>query len=362
MASKPSLRYGSTGPSVVELQSLLNSAPDGLGPPLGLDGVFGPKTFARVKEFQAQGTPKLTADGIVGPLTWGKLLAEGRREDDLAAVASGIRARGQGLVGVPTVSRFALAADQKKAKPNPKIVVVTEQSAPWRAWAKQFQAWPFAGLVEIVSGVSLDAAAAKLEEAARMAGPGGAILLSVGHGGSGSAGFGPTDEGFFDLAPSGFRVAGNNAVLTGGAGKVNQVSVFYDKVPSFGGTVKAKSRKQEDEERAKSNNPKISGPAKTRLAHFNRYLQVGKTIRANGVGAIILLTCKVGRASDFLTRARKQLGAPIGAYKRQVAGQQVVSGRARMFLVGDGPGSGTNIEMGEFWIPMPPLQEWTAIP
>lgn len=126
--------------------------------------------------------------------------------------------------------------------------------------------------------------------------------------------------------------------------------MFYDKVPSCGGTVKAKSRKQEDEDRVKNSNPNISEPATIPLADFARYTQVGKTIKANGVGAIILLTCKVGRANDFLKRARSQLGAPIGAYERKVTGQQVASGQSRMFLLGDNPGEGTNIEMGGFWI------------
>ena len=255
-----------------------------------------------------------------------------------------------------------------------KWVVVTEVNQPWFAWAgrKQFLLWPFAAQVAIPNGVSLDAAASKLEQAAQLAGAGGVILLSVGHGGLASTGDGRTDEGFFDLAPSGFRVAGANAVLTGqtGSGKAAQVSVFYDRVPVFGGGIKGKSPKQEDEDRANSSNPSVSGPAKTRLAHWERYLKVGKAFQANGVGAIILLTCKVGQATDFLKRARSQLGVPIGAYKKRVMGGVVdyfqgpvrVASRTRIFLEGDGDGRGTNIEMGEFWIPMPPLSQWSVIP
>lgn len=255
-----------------------------------------------------------------------------------------------------------------------KWVVVTEQNQPWAAWAgkKQFLLWPFAAQVTIPNGSSLDAAATKLEQAAKIAGQGGAIILSVGHGGLASTGDGRTDEGFFDLAPSGFRVAGNNAVLTGqtGEGKKAQVSSFYDFVPTFGGGIKAKSRKQEDEDRAKSSNPNVSGPAKTRLAHWERYLEIGKAFESNGVGALILLTCKVGQATDFLKRTRAQLRVPIAAYKRRVmgvtvehsVGSKVVAKRTRIFLEGDADGKGTNIEMGEFWIPMPPTSNWTIIP
>jgi peptidoglycan hydrolase-like protein with peptidoglycan-binding domain len=58
------LRRGSTGPNVVYLQKALNS---GLKP----DGIFGPITEARVRQFQrANG---LSVDGVVGPITWGAL-------------------------------------------------------------------------------------------------------------------------------------------------------------------------------------------------------------------------------------------------------------------------------------------------
>jgi peptidoglycan hydrolase-like protein with peptidoglycan-binding domain len=72
MASRKTLRYGSRGPDVVELQTRLNlSQPTALAP-LVPDGVFGAKTLARVKEFQRNNG--LGVDGIVGPQTWGKLL------------------------------------------------------------------------------------------------------------------------------------------------------------------------------------------------------------------------------------------------------------------------------------------------
>jgi peptidoglycan hydrolase-like protein with peptidoglycan-binding domain len=65
------LSIGSTGPDVTRLQGLLNSRPPSALPRLNVDGIFGPKTLARVKEFQRN--HGLQADGIVGPKTWGKL-------------------------------------------------------------------------------------------------------------------------------------------------------------------------------------------------------------------------------------------------------------------------------------------------
>lgn len=61
----PILRNGSRGDPVRELQNLLGG--------LTVDGIFGPRTEAAVREFQR--LAGLVADGIVGPITWGKLLS-----------------------------------------------------------------------------------------------------------------------------------------------------------------------------------------------------------------------------------------------------------------------------------------------
>ncbi|MBI4527840.1 MAG: peptidoglycan-binding protein [Deltaproteobacteria bacterium] len=61
------LVQGSTGQEVKNLQTALNyHLPNSL-PPLVVDGVFGPKTRARVVQFQT--TFRLKPDGIVGPVT-----------------------------------------------------------------------------------------------------------------------------------------------------------------------------------------------------------------------------------------------------------------------------------------------------
>jgi len=68
------LSLGATGADVVDLQSRLNSSPPTQLTLLKVDGIFGPKTRARVVEFQA--THGLVADGIVGPKTWAALQAQ----------------------------------------------------------------------------------------------------------------------------------------------------------------------------------------------------------------------------------------------------------------------------------------------
>ena len=69
VVGRPTVSYGSRGDAVRKLQELLNA----LGYDCGsVDGIFGSKTYAAVLAFQkANG---LAADGIVGSLTWGKLV------------------------------------------------------------------------------------------------------------------------------------------------------------------------------------------------------------------------------------------------------------------------------------------------
>jgi murein L,D-transpeptidase YcbB/YkuD len=70
-------RSGSCGDSVALIQSYLNGlrATHGFNwPALQVDGIFGPSTRNAVTAFQLQ--YGLTADGIVGPITWDRLIDE----------------------------------------------------------------------------------------------------------------------------------------------------------------------------------------------------------------------------------------------------------------------------------------------
>jgi Putative peptidoglycan binding domain len=68
MLALPLVKQGETGAPVRTVQGLLMAR----GYSVTLDGVFGPATDATVKRFQ--GNSHLSADGIVGPLTWRALM------------------------------------------------------------------------------------------------------------------------------------------------------------------------------------------------------------------------------------------------------------------------------------------------
>ena len=68
------VRQGSRGDAVRQLQEILG---------ITADGIFGPITKAAVKDYQTANG--LKPDGIVGPLTWGKLLGEEEQTTVLAS-------------------------------------------------------------------------------------------------------------------------------------------------------------------------------------------------------------------------------------------------------------------------------------
>ena len=76
------------GTNVRKIQFLLRHR----GQKLGVDGIFGPETDDRVRQFQK--SSQLSVDGIVGTGTWGKLIVQIKRPskgDAVRAVQSQFR-------------------------------------------------------------------------------------------------------------------------------------------------------------------------------------------------------------------------------------------------------------------------------
>ena len=93
------VRQGCKGADVRAIQDVLNFHIRRLAP-LAVDGDFGPRTHARVVEFQKAN--QLTADGIVGPRTMAKLLEEEQLPITLALVPQqGVPQQGPTLGGAP---------------------------------------------------------------------------------------------------------------------------------------------------------------------------------------------------------------------------------------------------------------------
>jgi peptidoglycan hydrolase-like protein with peptidoglycan-binding domain len=84
MTTPPTISEGATGPNVRWAQYLLvrRTLSDNQ-----IDGIFGAVTMTAVEQFQAQ--VNITVDGIVGPVTWGKLGGDGPQPPTLSEGSQG---------------------------------------------------------------------------------------------------------------------------------------------------------------------------------------------------------------------------------------------------------------------------------
>lgn len=111
---RPTLRKGSSGTAVVELQRRLNSR----GEQLATDGKFGALTEAAVKRFQSANG--LKADGIVGPQTWTVLLTATVPLPTPASIPIPV---GSGP-GVPTVPTAAIPPTVRKGSSGTTVLAL----------------------------------------------------------------------------------------------------------------------------------------------------------------------------------------------------------------------------------------------
>jgi peptidoglycan hydrolase-like protein with peptidoglycan-binding domain len=296
---------------------------------------FGPSTARAVKSYKTKRkivnlAYQTAPDDIVGKMTIQRL------DEEMAAFER-------------QKTHFLLAVGITVAPP-PALVVVTELGNPWFKWATQFSATDptTRKKVGMAAGATPQAAAATIATAIGQAN-GGIVLLSVGHGGGGGTLL--ANEGFFDLAAGGtFRIGGGNSVLPGdlnpGKGKIAQTQVFYDlRIPNPALKGGFQPSRKDDDEASQSANAKI------RLANWAEYQKVATAFQGGHLQAVILLTCKVGQSTDFLKRVAQQWKTPVLAYKKRVVGQEV-NGKARIFLEGEAPGTGSNTAFGEVMFPL----------
>jgi hypothetical protein len=103
MANKPTLKKGAKGPAVKVAQTTLNDRGYDVGDP---DGVFGPRTEKAVKAYQNDGMNETiypsAVDGILGPKTWARL--DGASASGGATIAEGpvLGSGGATVVEAPT--------------------------------------------------------------------------------------------------------------------------------------------------------------------------------------------------------------------------------------------------------------------
>ena len=147
------IRVGTTGRAVRRLQRALRRTPD---LSIAVDGTFSPQLEAAVKAFQKGAG--LTADGIVGPLTWAAL-PDGRPMPLLKEGASGDVVRELQRVLTNGASEWGTSPQGVDGQFGPRT----------KASVTAFQSWGGVAADGIVGdqtwSVSLHAASATLESA-----------------------------------------------------------------------------------------------------------------------------------------------------------------------------------------------------
>jgi hypothetical protein len=179
-------------------------------------------------------------------------------------------------------------------------VVLSVSAGGWNLWGERFvKRQPLSRVQRLIApGVTAEAAKLTIIQAVNAAGAGGRVIMNVGHG----AGGGPLlpTEGSFEMAPGG-------KLRIGGRGVANCfVDVFYDVKPSAVGL--------SDLEFDLKNNP-----TSQRLAHWQLYQEIAAAFKKVKPRELILLTCRVGNATEFLRKVANDWGIVITAYRQRVA-------------------------------------------
>lgn len=129
LVARPTVRSGSRGPAVMELQTRLNALharrlAEGLPGlercPLTVDGAFGPNTRAALVAYQRIAFPQQPQewDGVAGPRTWAALIAASEGADDQAVLPT----RCPGLPLQQTIDQFAFNSSDILPRHQPQIV------------------------------------------------------------------------------------------------------------------------------------------------------------------------------------------------------------------------------------------------
>lgn len=249
-------------------------------------------------------------------------------------------------------------------------VILTTHQRRYLNWANQFVAADPSGRARVSfprSGSSPAEALRLIEQAAGQAGQSGRIIISVGHGAVTETG----DAAWVDLAPDGaFRL--DQALITDRDRQESDATLIRNVTEMAGSAPPSDFCRQFLGGRRPSLplgiEPEIaeaqcsSFPAATARTDLRRvYTQIGETLRRNQVSEVLFLTCRIGTASDFMSRLAADWSVSILAYlERIVADEDGENGRTRLFREGLAPRPGTpasrrsETELPTGWRSQPP--------
>lgn len=217
-----------------------------------------------------------------------------------------------------------------------------------RIWARQYAAAsPSDRAVVELTDITPQAVLTATRDAIAQAGESGEIIYAVGHGGAGSA----PQSGQVDFAPNrGFRVSQfvvyDNDLTRTWVG--NPVTEIEDALHDAEAVPRARRRGARLDwcERYVAEHCDLAWRQVRELDTLRpHYAELCSLFHATPVRRVILLTCNVANAEDFLNELSTDLGVPARAYTVRVMSRWETSGRSRhvwMYLEGDELGHGTN--------------------
>jgi hypothetical protein len=215
-----------------------------------------------------------------------------------------------------------------------KTVILSERVGIFSRWANQFvraqqddRAIVYAG--NIRNNPSHNQVLRFIDnyyaEAARLAGAGGCLIISLGHGGANE-----TDStiGMVDLLPNrALRVEREQVTYVGSDTEEGDISVL-SRAPNAR-ACRRFSRYDFDENTRRPQPPEdeLTGymdctgarSARSRQGAQRSYLRIGTLLRNEGVAEVIFLTCRVGHARNFIERIAQNWGVRVVAYEERVA-------------------------------------------
>lgn len=222
----------------------------------------------------------------------------------------------------------------------------------FRIWAQQYvNKDPKQRVLVSIAAVDRNAVVTATRTAARLAGGNGRVVFAVGHGWGSEE---TPQAGNADFGPKGIL-------------RVTEYVAFYHPTSSQAGCQIKKIAEDFDAAKAKSRpaalkrwcaNYKVKGKDCEALKKKvgkrsdvqSYYERIVAVFRKTRVGRVLLLSCNIGKAHEFLDELSTDFGVPVGAYLRTVIAEaEKPAGskgkiRVRVYLEGDKKGTGTNTD------------------
>ena len=219
-----------------------------------------------------------------------------------------------------------------------------------RVWARQYvAASPSDRAIVELTASTPEAVLAASRTAATQAGASGQIVYAVGHGGAGSA----PQSGQVDFAPNrGFRVSqfmvyDNDLTQTWTGRSVVEIERALHAAEALPRARQRRARRDWCDRYVAEHCDLAWQQVHDLDALRPQYQALCSLFHSSPVARVVLLTCNVGNAADFLDELSTDLGVPARAYTVRVMSRWETRGRSRhvwMYLEGDEPGYGTNNE------------------